>query len=309
MRLLLCTDLDGTLLPNGEAVEAGGARAVLARLVESVPLRLAYVTGRDPQRVRDAIRHWDLPPPDHVVADVGTSIFDADASGAWHENASWCERNRARWGGRDGAALAPLLADIDALSLQEPDRQRPFKSSWYLPADAARDALDRALDERLDRAGVRAKRIFSLDPGTGRGLLDLVPEGAGKLGAVRHLRDSLGYGTDQIVFGGDSGNDLDVLVSEVPAVLVANADAATREAARDGAERAGNAARLHLAGRTPASVRGLGLDGNYAGGLIEGLLHFHPALLPLVEAARADAPAREPSREPPHGEDGPRPTA
>ena len=307
MRLLLCTDLDGTLLPNGGATEVAGVRTVLARLVESVPLRLAYVTGRDPQRVRDAIRRWDLPPPDHVVADVGTSIFDADANGAWHENASWCARNRARWGGRDGDALRAVLEGIDALSPQEPDRQRPFKSSWYLPADASREALDRALGERLGRAGVSAERIFSLDPGTGRGLLDLVPEGAGKLGAVRHLRDSLGYGTDELVFGGDSGNDLDVLVSEVPAVLVANADAPTREAARDGARREGNAARLHLADGAAVSMRGLGLDGNYAGGLIEGLLHFHPAVLALVEAACADGPG--PRREPAHGEDGPRPTA
>lgn len=285
MSLLLCTDLDGTLLPNGEAAEAPGVRAVLARLVERVPLRLAYVTGRDPQRVRDAIARWDLPPPDHVVADVGTSIFDAGTDGVWHENASWRRRNMACWGGRDGVTLRELLDGMDALMPQEPDRQRPFKLSWYLPGDASRELVDRAVMDRLSRAGVRAKRIFSLDPGSGRGLLDLVPEGTGKLGAVRHLRDSLGRGDEEIVFGGDSGNDLDVLVSEVPAVLVANGDAATREAARDGAMRAGNAARLHIAEAHPEALRPLGLDGNYAGGLLDGLLHFHPHLLPLVEAA------------------------
>ena len=263
MRLLLCTDLDGTLLPNGDAPEAPGARALLARLVTSVPLRLAYVTGRDPQRVRDAIRHWDLPAPDHVVADVGTSIFDADESGAWHENAAWRARNTARWGGRDGLALRALFDDVAALTLQEPDRQRPFKLSWYLPGGADRADVDGAIAERLDGAGVRAQRIYSLDPGSGRGLLDLVPEATGKLGAVRHLRDSLGYGADEIVFGGDSGNDLDVLVGEIPAVLVANADPSTRTAARDGARGAGHAARLHLAG--DADPHGLGIDGNYAG--------------------------------------------
>ena len=285
MKLLLCTDLDGTLLPNGEAAEAPGARGVLARLVESVPLRLAYVTGRDPQRVRDAIARWDLPPPDHVVADVGTSIFDADTGGAWHENAAWRERNMACWGGRDGRTLHALLDGIDALVPQEPDRQRPFKRSWYLPADAERATVERQVDERLRRAGVRAKRVYSLDPGSGRGLLDIVPEGAGKLGAVRHLRDSLGHADDTLLFGGDSGNDLDVLISEVPSVLVANGDAPTREAARDGALRAGNAARLHLCEPHPEALRPLGLDGNYAGGLVDGLLHFHPELLPLVEAA------------------------
>ena len=285
MRLLLCTDLDGTLLPNGEAREAPGARTLLARLVEAVPLRLAYVTGRDPQRVRDAIRRWSLPAPTHVVADVGTSIFDADETGAWHENASWRARNTELWGGRDGPALQALLDGVASLTPQEPDRQRPFKRSWYLPADARRERVEREVLERLDGAGVRTQRIFSLDPGTGRGLLDLVPEDAGKLGAVRHLRDSLGYASDEILFGGDSGNDLDVLVAEVPSVLVANADRATREAARAGAERAGNVARLHLADGAPEVLRELGLDGNYAGGLIEGLLRFHPELLPLLRSA------------------------
>ena len=288
MRLLLCTDLDGTLLPNGEAVEAAGARETLARLVEAVPLELAYVTGRDPERVREAIRDWDLPAPHHVVADVGTSIFDADAAGAWHENAAWRARNSALWGGRDARALRGLLAGVGPLELQEPDRQRPFKVSWYLPGEASRSAVDAAVAARLTEAGVRASRIFSLDPATGRGLLDVVPEASGKLGAIRHLRDSLGYGTDEIVFGGDSGNDLDALVSEVPAVLVANADAGTREAARDGALAAGRAARLHLADGASEALRSLGLDGNYAGGLIEGLLHFHPGLLELARAGRDD---------------------
>ena len=292
MRLLLCTDLDGTLLPNGAAAEAPGARALLARLVEAVPLRLAYVTGRDPQRVRDAIRRWDLPMPAHVVADVGTSIFDADETGAWRENVSWRARNTALWGGRDGPALHALLDGVASLEPQEADRQRPFKRSWYLPGDARRERVERAVAERLERAGVRAERVFSLDPASGRGLLDLVPVGTGKLGAVRHLRDSLGYASDEILFGGDSGNDLDVLTAEVPAVLVANADAATRRAARAGAERAGTVARLHLADGAPDVLRELGLDGNYAGGLIEGLLRFHPDLLsPLrsaVEAERRD---------------------
>ncbi len=285
MKLLLCTDLDGTLLPNGEAVEAPGVRGVFARLVQSVPLRLAYVTGRDPQRVRDAIARWDLPAPHHVVADVGTSLFDADGDGAWHENAAWRARNMDCWGGRDGRRLHELLDGIDGLVPQEPDRQRPFKRSWYLPGDATRDTVMRRVNGRLRRAGVLAKRIYSLDPGSGRGLLDIVPEGTGKLGAVRHLRDSLGYVDEAMLFGGDSGNDLDVLVSEVPSVLVANGDAPTREAARDGALRAGNAARLHLCEAHPEALRPLGLDGNYAGGLLDGLLHFHPALRPLVDAA------------------------
>jgi hypothetical protein len=74
-----------------------------------------------------------------------------------------------------------------------------------------------------------------------------------------------------MLFAGDSGNDLDVLASPVPAVLVANANDAVRAAAIARSGEDGQRDRLHV-----ASGGLLGMNGNYAAGILEGVAHFHP---------------------------------
>ncbi|MDH5258324.1 MAG: haloacid dehalogenase, partial [Gammaproteobacteria bacterium] len=53
-RLLLCTDLDRTLLPNGRQPESEQARKLFGRLASRPEVTLVYVTGRDPVLVEDA---------------------------------------------------------------------------------------------------------------------------------------------------------------------------------------------------------------------------------------------------------------
>lgn len=45
-RLLICTDLDRTLIPNGPQPESPKARALFRRLVSREEVTLAYVSGR-----------------------------------------------------------------------------------------------------------------------------------------------------------------------------------------------------------------------------------------------------------------------
>jgi hypothetical protein len=73
------------------------------------------------------------------------------------------------------------------------------------------------------------------------------------------------------VFAGDSGNDLDVLASRVPSVLVANASDEVKARACALAEDDGTSDFLYLAGRGV-----FGMNGNYAAGVLEGLTHFLP---------------------------------
>jgi len=95
--------------------------------------------------------------------------------------------------------------------------------------------------------------------------------------AIRFLMRELGLRPEQLLFAGDSGNDLPVLASEIPAVLVANASDEVREAAEWAAHEAGHDDRLYPA-------RGLSddLNGNYAAGIIEGLVHYHPRMAEAV---------------------------
>ncbi|WP_297526823.1 HAD-IIB family hydrolase [Thiohalobacter sp.] len=275
-RILLCTDLDRTLLPNGPAPESPLARPLFHHLVEHEPLLLAYVSGRNRSLIEAAIREWDLPLPDYAVADVGTTIHRPQA-GEWQVWEPWWTHIGRAWGRRTAADLAPLFDDFEELAPQAPEHQGRYKLSFHAPADTDHAALLARMQRRLGEQGLRASLVWSVDETRPIGLVDVLPPDADKLGAIRFLMRELGLGPEQLLFAGDSGNDLPVLASEIPAVLVANASDAVREAAEWAAHEAGHDDRLYPA-------RGLSddLNGNYAAGIIEGLVHYHPRMAEAV---------------------------
>ncbi|HEY9701794.1 MAG TPA: HAD family hydrolase, partial [Allocoleopsis sp.] len=67
-KLLICTDLDRTLIPNGEQPESPNARQLFSQLVSNSWVSLAYVSGRDQELVQDAIAQYQLPTPNFVIA-------------------------------------------------------------------------------------------------------------------------------------------------------------------------------------------------------------------------------------------------
>lgn len=281
--LLLCTDLDRTLLPNGPQPESPEARARFAQVVASPEVRLAYVTGRHRALVETAMREYDLPRPDYVIGDVGSSIYRLDDAG-WHPLPEWEAAIGADWAGADVTQLHALFADIAGLERQEAEKQGRFKLSYYTPAEVDVEALRAGLRARLSAPGIRASLIWSIDEALGRGLLDVLPEHATKYHGVEFLMRRLGLSPEMTLFAGDSGNDLEVLASPVPSVLVANAMPEVRAEALARAAAHGHADQLYCA-------RGEwgGMNGCYSAGILEGLAHFHPAL-----SARLDSINPEP---------------
>ena len=279
--LLLATDLDRTLLPNCGQPESPQARALFRRLAARPEIRLAYVTGRHRQLVEAAMAEYDLPRPDFVIADVGTTLYEIHAED-WRARDDWRQAIAADWGGRGHADLAALLRDLPELRLQEAAKQNPCKLSYYAPAlDDPTDLLAR-VDARLAASGARVNLVWSVDETSATGLLDVLPAGASKLHALEFLRARLGIPVERSVFAGDSGNDMEVLASGLPAVLVANAQDTVRAEAVARAP----AGSLYLA-------RGgfLGMNGNYSAGLLEGLVHFLPETLAWLETAPAEPKA------------------
>jgi len=278
---LLATDLDRTLIPNGEAPESPGARELLAAWVEDAGVELVYVTGRSLALVEEAIERWKLPPPHHVLADVGSSLYRR-VGATWRLDEAWERRLSLDWPAAPRARLAASFADEPELTLQEPAAQRPFKQSFYSPLEYDVESLRQRVLPRLERRGLRSVIVFSVDEAAGVGLVDVLPKGGTKRGALELLIEAGGWSLADVLFAGDSGNDLEVLVSSIPSVLVANADDALRERVRREAEQRGNGDRLHLA-------RGgvLELNGNYAAGILEGWLHFHPDDRGSIEQLRA----------------------
>ena len=269
-QLLLCTDLDRTLLPNGEQPESADAREYFTTLAQSPGITLAYVTGRHRALVENAIYNYRLPQPQYAITDVGTRIYRIE-HGDWQPWPQWESEINSDWGDMSHRQLRDLFRDLPELRLQETNKQNTHKLSFYVPLDADHEALLAVMQVRLLEHGVRASLIWSIDEPAAIGLLDVLPERATKLHAIEFLAVQTGFDIKDTLFAGDSGNDLPVLASFIPSVLVANASAEVREAAQAQAIAAGHVDALYI-----ASGGFLGMNGNYSAGILEGMAHFYP---------------------------------
>ena len=268
--ILICTDLDRTLLPNGRQPESPRARAFFARLVSRPEVTLAYVSGRHRELIEDAIREYGLPLPDWVIGDVGTTIYRVCA-GEWLHWHAWEQDIATDWRGLTANNLRPLFTDLPSLRLQEESKQNRYKLSYYLPLQTDIDTLQREMSQRLNAQKVAASLIYSVDEAALTGLLDVLPARATKLHAVEFLMQQQDFDVANTVFAGDSGNDLPVLASAVPSVLVANADREVAEQAQTQALQQGTMSAFYL-----AQGGFLGMNGNYSAGILEGIAYYYP---------------------------------
>jgi len=269
-KLLLCTDMDRTVIPNGSQAESPDARERFAQLCDLPQVTLVYVTGRHQALIKQAIADYQLPEADYAITDVGTIIYHIK-NGTWHQLQSWHDEIDHAWNGYSHEQIKQLLADIKELSLQETEKQNTHKLSYYLPLQHDSDDVMSRADILLRNRGIAASLIWSIDEAANTGLLDVLPQNATKLHAIEFLQQQLGYTLDEVIFAGDSGNDMPVLTSPVHSVLVANASDDVRQTALRIAKHNGHADALYL-----ANTDALNMNGNYSAGVLQGIWHFVP---------------------------------
>jgi len=273
-KLLVCTDLDRTLIPNGPQSESPGAREHFAHLAGRPEVTLAYVSGRHRALVEKAITNYCLPIPDFVIGDVGTTIYHVGPEQQWIRQEAWEEEIAVDWAGKSHADIKLLLNGVKDLRLQERSKQNRYKLSYYVPLQSNRERLSAIINQRFEEKGIRASLIWSIDEPVGIGLLDILPARASKHHAIHALMRMHGFSYENTVFCGDSGNDLEVLASPIPAVLVANAQPVVREFALQRAETLGCERQLYI-----AKGGFMGMNGNYSAGMLEGIAYYHPQTL------------------------------
>ncbi len=281
-RILICTDLDRTLIPNGPQVADKAAHQKFVNLVAHPEIELAYVSGRNKSLVLDAIDEYRLPNPDYVIADVGTTIYSVETSDAtqWHLWDSWQDEIASNWHGYSHDQLAEWLLDIAGLRLQEKEKQSPYKLSYYVTSDKINKSYIDSIEAVLKSKDVAASIIYSINEVSDTGLIDILPENATKLHAIEFLMKHQGYSYADTVYSGDSGNDLPVLTSRIDSVLVNNATQEVKSMAIEMALANGTSDHLYIAsGETLAS------NGYYSAGILEGILHYHPELNVVVSHA------------------------
>jgi sucrose-6F-phosphate phosphohydrolase len=271
-RYLICSDLDRTILPNGKEPHSPEAMPIFKQLADREETTIVYVSGRNEKLLKEAIKEYNLPLPDYAIGDVGTTIYEPPQN--WHPWEDWAREIGQDWKERTRTDLEDLFTDLDGLKLQEQEKQNTYKLSYYADADIDGTQLKKEIEKRLVPANVQASIIWSVDEEKNVGLVDILPERATKVHAVRFLIEKRGFPDKNCVFAGDSGNDLPALTSGLNAVLVKNSRDDVRQEAIETLDK--KAMREHL-----YQARGdfLGMNGNYCAGVLEGVAHFLPETL------------------------------
>jgi sucrose-phosphate synthase len=238
-RLLLATDIDGTL------VLEGNHQPGLKELKDSLAGRrgkylFAVASGRNVDQVCEVLDQYRIPHPDIVISDVGTVIrygLCAEPDSGWsaHLSRGW-----------DRRAIEAVLRDAPGLRLQEPERQGRFKISFYAEPGFDRRVFDAAIAPYRRRVSV----LFSQNT-----YLDVLPRRASKGQAVCYVCRQLRIAPERTLVCGDSGNDIDMLIRYGRAVVVANYSPELES----------------LRGRAHAFLA----PGRAAEGILDGMRHFH----------------------------------
>jgi len=279
--MIIACDLDRTLLPNGSEPDNASLADFYALMSQALPdAVLAYVTGRSLALYKNAQKEYGLRDPDYLLASVGTEVYVAQNNTLvpdphwdafvlqFHD--TW-DYDTVR---RDVLAIC---TDRSFIYPQEDEVQNKYKLSFYIenPDQHKEDVLG-TVHEYAEAQDLGVEIIYSFDPHKNIGLLDILPSRATKLGALEYVRNKIGVEKDEVIYCGDSGNDLLPLTAGYKAVLVGNAPAEIKQSAQEAAKKNHTEEQLYIA------------QSYYAAGVVEGIRHF------MSDAKHADvSPTKE----------------
>lgn len=247
---VLAFDIDGTLTGGTHSAPVFGRWMAGARDRRQ---HAVIATGRSLPEARRILADWSLPEPAVMITSVGSEIWRANRRGSLtlcRDYADWIAQD---W---DAGAIRKVLAGMP-VTWQPRHDQRRWKISLLGPEDQAW-----AIQDALAEAGLAARVI----PSHGR-FIDILPQCAGKVGALSFEAARLGLTLADCVAAGDSGNDACMLAAAGRAIVVGNAWAELQLADRPGLYRAA---------------------AHHAAGVIEGLAHFGLTDAPAATAIPAE---------------------
>jgi sucrose-6F-phosphate phosphohydrolase len=262
---ILATDLDRTLLPNGSWEADDEAIDLFNDLTKKNNVLVVYVTGRNLSLTENAIKEYGVRYPDVLCGDVGTSIRKYQ-HGEWKFDDGWIahvRRASPRW---DAAAIRDAVSGIKGMREQESEHLNQFKQSYYVEHDKNDEVLSQV--DMLVKGRFDEVIIYSFDSQDGKGLLDFLPASATKQTALEYVAGEFGAAKEDVVFCGDSGNDIFPLTAGFRGVLVRNADDQLVRNVKQAMD-ANPALKVYF-----AKGDFHGLKGYYTSGVIEGAYHY-----------------------------------
>ncbi|MCV3273976.1 HAD family hydrolase [Roseobacter sinensis] len=241
-RFVLATDLDGTFL-GGTAAD----RAALYDWIEAhrASVGLVFVSGRDPEFICELCGSGEVPWPEYVIGDVGTTIAQVTPEKAIAPIEALEREIAARWNG-SGDRVKAHLETAPGLRLQ------PTEFRYRVSYDYDPDTFDPATTRSVEDMG------FDVLISDNR-YLDVLPKGVSKGPSLLRLLDHLEVAQRSVLSAGDTLNDLSMLVAGTPAVAVGGSEAPLLEA-------------------LPPAPHIYRAEGVGAAGILEAVAHFnlHP---------------------------------
>ncbi|MFC1589413.1 HAD-IIB family hydrolase [Pseudomonadota bacterium] len=262
---ILATDLDRTLLPNGRWPPDPEAIRLFNELTEKHDVLVVYVTGRNLNLTENAIKEFGVRYPDILCGDVGTSIRKYE-NGQWQFDEGWVAHVKKESPGWDAMAIRDAVAEIDGMREQESEHQNQFKQSYYVEHEKKEQVLQKV--DELVKGKFDEVIVYSFDSQDGKGLLDFLPASATKQTALEYVAEEFGATKEDVVFCGDSGNDVFPLTAGFSGVLVRNADDQLVENVKK-AMKQNPDLKVYFA---KGDFRGL--KGYYTSGVIEGAYYY-----------------------------------
>ena len=261
---ILATDLDRTLLPNGSWPVDENAIALFNEWTAKQGLLVVYVTGRNLRLTEEAINEYGVRYPDILCGDVGTTIRHY-ANNEWSMDQGWTNHVHAmspRWNNR---AIRESLANVKGMQEQQAEHLNEFKQSYYVDhqkRDAILGEVEALIAGKFDEV-----LVYSYDSNNGKGLLDVLPVSATKQTSLEFVA-AVYEASGDVVFCGDSGNDVFPLTANFLGVMVRNADEQLVQQVSEARRRNNDIQVYHARG----GFRGL--NGYYVSGVLEGAYHY-----------------------------------
>jgi hypothetical protein len=262
--ILIATDLDRTLFPNGNQ-EYDNSMHLFCKILKNEKLSLAFVTGRNIDLVKQGIEEFHAPLPENIIAEVGTKIYEKDRN-SFIEDEDWIKSISSSTKGWNIGNFKDEIALQKGMRMQEEEKYNQFKLSYYLDDPKASSNIVKEATKIVSSICKDALVVYSVDETHNVGLLDILPKFATKLTALEYLRKKKGLEKEDIIYCGDSGNDILPLTFGYKSILVRNAIDDVKNTVEQLSMQKNIIDKLYIA-------KGLDkLNGYYVSGIIEGLI-------------------------------------
>jgi sucrose-6F-phosphate phosphohydrolase len=257
---VLATDLDGTLIPLPGRENNVADLKTIASARASENFEIVFATGRHFESAMEAMETYKLPEPDWIVCDVGSSIYHK-VGHDFIPYEPYVAHLDETTGGVDRQTIQELIASIKGMELQSPDHQQRFKISYQCASEKVEELID-AVSQKIEHAVLPFSAMGSVDPFLNCGLIDVLPAGVTKAYALLWLATHADFMPDEVIYSGDSGNDLAALTSGFRAIIVGNASTGLEGKVRSQLAARNLEARLYVAQSEATSA------------VLEGCRHF-----------------------------------